>query len=382
MLSTINSNSQGPYKLSTSLPRGDNNATLVKEAVQLLESPSLYKQPSNQLDLIERLYRQELLPHMESSGQPFIKVSRRAYVFLQNSILANREEVFEQYHWNDKEGSPVTSIEKKGLLGEGACKRVWELKSLYPSSSPEMVRTRFHWTLSRSDVVKKQLKKIEKFKNTVNTRFLLIPDSSTYAASCGFEAIVQMMPRAAGGDLFHASKRMSYLGRMLAIHSLGLALTDMHIKNWVHLSVKPHNIMLMNQDLNSPISKLSDFDFVRKFETNTAPYFAGTPRYMDPKCLKNESRGLEDAKIHDQFSFGVTLYEVLTGNVLRKSFQQELLKEWVKEEDLNTSPSFAQLNESIQSIIRQCCLGPADTRPYKLLEFLSIIEGLIKEGAK
>lgn len=383
MLSNIN-NYNPHHSFSTILPQKEDKSTLAINTLQLKgSSADLCKQPLNQLDLIELLYRQELLPHMKSVEQPFIKVSRKKCDFLENSILVNQAgEVFEQYHWNDKKGCMNTDVEKKGLLGMGSSKRVWELKPLNPNlTSIQMVRARFHLTLSRSREVQEQVNNVEKLKNKVDCRFLLIPNSITYTASCGFLTIVQMMPKALGGDLSYASKReecLSYLGRLRAMRDLGLALTGMHIRNWAHLDVKPQNVILMSQDPNNPILKLTDFDFTRKFKENDASSFCcGTARYMDPKTLNNEACGLEDAKIHDQFSFGATCYELLTGDNVRKSVDEKVLKEWVKEADLNTNPKFLLLDESIQDIIRKCCLGPSEIRPYKLPEFAAMLEEVI-----
>lgn len=387
MLTNINTDSLH-LSQPISFPQEENKSTSVAHAVQLSEcSVDLCTPPLNRLDLVELLYQKELLPNMKSTGQPFIKVSRRKYDFLENSILANHSgEIFEHYHWKGKDGNKIADVEKKGFLGIGSYKRVWDLKPLTLNLTPtQRVRARFHWNLSRSPTVQEQLNKLEEFKKKVNPRFLLIPDSSIYIASSGLTAIVQMMPKAFGGDLFDVLKkedRLSYLGRLRAIYNLGVAITDMHEINWVHLDVKPHNTMLMTQDVNHPTSKLIDFDFAKEFKPNdTSSYCKGTPRYMDPKCLNKKTRGLEDAKIHDQFSFGVTFYELLTGQVFRESFDLMLLKEWVKESDLTASPRFLKLNERIQDIIRGCCLGSSEIRPYRLPQFLPILEELITLGS-
>ena len=217
----------------------------------------------------------------------------------------------------------------------------------------------------------------------MNSEFLLIPDSITYDASCGLIAIVQIMPKALGKDLFYVMKDieyLSYLGKLRSIRDIALALIDMHIKNWVHLDVKPHNVLLMNRDPNDPILKLGDFDLIMKFKPDClSDYCRGSKRYMDPKCLRRESRGLEDGKTHDQFSFGATCYELLTGDDFRKSFKEKHLKKWVKEKDLNESPNFLKLDKRIQRIIRSCVLSSSEKRPYRLPEFVNTLKTIINQ---
>ncbi len=349
------------------------------------EKEIFYKEPTSYLDSVDRLITQDILPLLKSNGQPFIKVSRRKYAFLKNSLLINQKgATFEQYHSEDEKSNELFRIKKKGLLGEGAYKRVWDLKPLFPHLvTNQMVRTRFHWTHSRSIAVHEQLEKIKKFKNKMNSEFLLIPDSITYDASCGLIAIVQIMPKALGKDLFYVMKDieyLSYLGKLRSIRDIALALIDMHIKNWVHLDVKPHNVLLMNQDPNDPILKLGDFDLIMKFKPDClSDYCRGSKRYMDPKCLRRESRGLEDGKTHDQFSFGVTCYELLTDDEFRKSFKEKHLKKWVKEKDLNESPNFLKLDKRIQRIIRSCVLSSSEKRPYRLPEFVNTLKTIINQ---
>ncbi len=345
----------------------------------------IYKQPEDYLDSIERLLTLEIFPLLKSSGEPFVKVSRRKFTFLKNSLLVNQKrEAFEQYHSEDVTVNENFCIKNKGLIGEGSFKRVWDLKPLFPHLiATQMVRTRFHWTHSRSEVVLNQLEKLKKLKKKMNLEFLLIPDSIKYDSSCDLKAIVQMMPKALGKDLNFVMKDMeylSYLGKLRSIRNLALALIDMHTKNWVHLDVKPQNVLRMNQDPDDPILKLIDFDLVLKFKPeDTSEYCRGSFRYMDPKCIRRESRGLEDGKIHDQFSFGVTSFEVLTGDEFRKSLQEKKFKKWVKEKELNESLNFLKLDEEIQNIIRSCVLSSSKNRPYRLPQVVKTLDILINQ---
>lgn len=382
MLTNVNTN--GPSQCLFALPEEENKLTLANSTEQVECTVYICKQLSDQLDLIQRLYVNELLPHLKSTGQPFIKESRKKHTFLENSILADKSgNVFEQYHWRDKKGILV-NVKEKGLLGKGAHKRVWDLKPLHPNyAGTQMVRARFDWVHSRSNTTQEQARNLEKLKNEVNSRFLLIPDTITYTSYCGLAAIVQMMPKALGGDLFDILRKMeclSYLGRLRVMRNVGLGLMDMHEKQWAHLDVKPKNIALMDQDPDSPISKLCDFDFTRKFKPKeSSTYIKGTPLYMDPKCLNNKATGLEDAKIHDQFSFGITLCEVLTGITPREELKVIELRAWVTEKDLKEVSGFSELDENIRNIIMECCVGPTEMRPYRLPDYVAAIEMVIND---
>ena len=83
-------------------------------------------------------------------------------------------------------------------------------------------------------------------------------------------------------------------------------INHLHDRGWMHLDIKPENLMI---SLNSHVSLL-DFDTAQKIprKPKKFPRSSGTPSCMPPDQLKNEAI---DQRA-DIFSFGATMYELLT----------------------------------------------------------------------
>ena len=140
-----------------------------------------------------------------------------------------------------------------------------------------------------------------------------------------------------------------YVGNILI--DVAEALAHVHDKGFLHYDFKPENILVSR---NGNV-RLCDFDLSRPIpETPTKmPDNPGTPVYMAPEQL----RGREIDQRTDIFSFGVTMYETLTGQKpFNGSTSKEVLmqqKEWAqffaKPRDLNPS-----IPEDVERIILKC----------------------------
>ena len=140
-----------------------------------------------------------------------------------------------------------------------------------------------------------------------------------------------------------------YVGNILI--DVAEALEHIHDKGYLHYDFKPENILV---SLNGNV-RLCDFDLSRPIpETPTKmPDNPGTPVYMAPEQL----RGREIDQRTDIFSFGVTMYETLTGH---KPFDGKTSKEvlmqqkeraqfFAKPRDLNPS-----IPKDVERIILKC----------------------------
>lgn len=334
------------------------------------------QEPSDKVRYIQQLYSEKLFPELQSTGQPFLKASRRKYEELENSIWVDKNgNIFEQYHSKDRNG--VSTGIPKGLLGEGDCKKVWMLKPLHVNSGcPEMVRARFH--LERmTGTLQKRLEAFQKFKSELDSEHLLIPEMVVTINSKGEKVVYQMMPKALG-DLSKFSRNLSHLGRLRAGRDAGLGLIGMHKQGCAHLHLTTANIMIMKNDRNNPEIKLCDFDMTIKSGMGVL-YSWRKDAYTDPRCLRFENNGLNDAKIHDQFSFGVFLCKIFTGYLPRNLMESDDLAKDMEEKDLEVR-GFHLLSDDIKKIIRACCLG--NNRTYQLPEFVAVINRLIDEHSK
>jgi serine/threonine protein kinase len=83
------------------------------------------------------------------------------------------------------------------------------------------------------------------------------------------------------------------------------ALDYAHNQGIIHRDIKPSNIMLNKEG----IPKIADFGIAQLTQQTSEMGVWGTPSYMSPEQLKEESIG----NYSDMFSLGCVLYELLTG---------------------------------------------------------------------
>ena len=88
------------------------------------------------------------------------------------------------------------------------------------------------------------------------------------------------------------------------------ALAEAHEQEVIHRDLKPQNIMISRDGM----PHIMDFGIARASDTSTMTTtgsILGTPDYMSPEQVSGESTDAQS----DLFSFGVILYEMLTGAV-------------------------------------------------------------------
>jgi serine/threonine protein kinase len=90
------------------------------------------------------------------------------------------------------------------------------------------------------------------------------------------------------------------------------ALNYSHRRGVIHRDIKPANIMLDKEDN----TKITDFGVAQMTENTAISGIFGTPSYMSPEQVKEESIGFQS----DIFSLGCVFYELLTG---KKAFPGE-----------------------------------------------------------
>ncbi len=128
------------------------------------------------------------------------------------------------------------------------------------------------------------------------------------------------------------------------------ALQHAHERLLVHSDLKPGNLFICENGL----VKLLDFGLaVAYFPEELPGQVGGTPGYMSPEQIRAESHRI-DGRV-DVFSFGVVLYEMLTGAKpfvganSRGIFEATLRKEVPPPRQLN-----AEIDEELQRIVLKC----------------------------
>jgi serine/threonine protein kinase len=122
-----------------------------------------------------------------------------------------------------------------------------------------------------------------------------------------------------------------------------------HRANVVHRDVKPQNIMVL--DAGDDI-KLMDFGIARLRDAGTsmtrAGTMMGTPDYMSPEQIE----GQDITEKTDMYSFGIVLYEMLTGTVpFRASTQAAVLSKQLQEQPVPPSRLRPEIPRELEAIV-------------------------------
>lgn len=128
-------------------------------------------------------------------------------------------------------------------------------------------------------------------------------------------------------DFFNESK-LRFSDILNIFMKIANAIKHMHDKHWVHLDIKPQNI-LVNRHADHFDILLIDFDYAIKLQTLTQINPRGSRKYMAPEMWKTETRTQETCKKADIYSFGASMLEVLkcvTGNHIKCPIKREFHK--------------------------------------------------------
>lgn len=139
------------------------------------------------------------------------------------------------------------------------------------------------------------------------------------------------------------------------------ALGHTHAKGWVHRDVKPDNVLVNS----SGEVRLIDFALAVRSATGLARLLArrakpaGTRSYMSPEQI----RGLPLDGRADIYSFGVMLYEILTGRVpYAANSGQDLLRKHLSA-DVPAMPKELGIAPDCEALVRRMMAKKPEDRP-------------------
>jgi serine/threonine-protein kinase len=145
---------------------------------------------------------------------------------------------------------------------------------------------------------------------------------------------------------------------MLLVARVAEALHYAHRQNVVHRDIKPANIMF-NPDTDE--LKITDFGIARLTDTSRTKtgIVLGTPSFMSPEQL--EGRPLDGRS--DQFALGVSLYQLLCGQLpFRAESMPRLMQKIATEPHASVRLIRPELPECIDAIIDRALAKDADQR--------------------
>ena len=183
-----------------------------------------------------------------------------------------------------------------------------------------------------------------------------------------------------GGDL--VDLKLSYPGKRVPeerVREIALQIADgmiaIHQKNIIHKDIKPQNILLTKDGT----VKIADFGIAEKFRNSRSRLKlasrAGTPAYMSPEHLIGEDVGRET----DIWSFGVMMYELLTGKQLYNGESQSDVLMQIKERSFH---SHSSISESWNRMLEKCLQYKYEDRFRNFGEVLSFVNTPFKPSKK
>ena len=156
-----------------------------------------------------------------------------------------------------------------------------------------------------------------------------------------------------------------------------------HAQGIVHRDLKPSNVLI---DANG-VARVMDFGISSRTDSKQAKsgYLMGTPAYMAPEYISNEEFGPKS----DIFSFGMLLYELLTGQpAVRGKDVQDTFRRIVQEVIPPPSKLNDEIDEKLDALVLRALKKDPSERFYDagqmqsaLALYLSPEMPEIKEGA-
>jgi serine/threonine-protein kinase len=159
-------------------------------------------------------------------------------------------------------------------------------------------------------------------------------------------------------DLIRTEGPLSYSAAVKITLDVARALTYAHEQGFVHLDIKPSNILI---DKNGR-ALVADFGVAVHHDERHAALLGGTPIYMAPEQIQGEQAHVDGRT--DLWALGVVLYEMLTGRLPFSVSEPARGQGALVQEICSVEPKPAsQWNPRVPEPIEEVCLRCLAKRP-------------------
>ena len=157
------------------------------------------------------------------------------------------------------------------------------------------------------------------------------------------------------------------------------AIDELHNRKIYHRDIKLKNILY---EIQSGEAKLSDFGIAKlpdAMSTTQEGFIVGTPIYLAPEIFLGEPATIQS----DIYSFGATLYHLITGS---PPFVAESSLELFKKHKLEKPPAIHEIRKDVSEdwnnlVVEKCLAKDPAKRPGSMKEVISEIEKLRKASS-
>ncbi len=160
------------------------------------------------------------------------------------------------------------------------------------------------------------------------------------------------------------------------------ALRYLHRRNIVHRDIAPDNLMLTRDEDGSPLVKLIDLGVAKALEGGSsftvAGTFLGKVRYASPEQFRTQE-GAQVEPRSDLYSFGVVLYQLLTGALpVRGSSLSSLIAGHLLEPPIPFSETDAEgrVPEDLRKLVLRALAKKPEDRPASAGAFIDALENI------
>ena len=158
------------------------------------------------------------------------------------------------------------------------------------------------------------------------------------------------------------------------------ALADAHAGGIIHRDLKPSNLLLSQRRRSSDFVKILDFGVAKIIDADSAltrdGFVFGTPAYLSPE----QANGNEVDGRADLYSFGVMLYEMLTGELPFSGNQVQLLLAHAKERAPSILERAPDLNPKLAALVDALLEKDPNDRPDSAENVADALDLLIGDG--